>query len=295
MKAPFFSIVVPIYNCEKYLDKCIKSVLNQTCVDWELILVNDGSTDRSLEICQTFSRQYSDLRINVIDKVNGGVSEARNVGLDAATGNYIVFLDSDDWIDDVNALTYVRNVASQEDIDCFLGMFQSIFETENAIPIFTEKMSADRVNGRSQVEVLQYLHHLRFILTVWRLIVKREVIVNSGVRFEKGLIHEDELFASLLLVHCKTFHLIPGRFYAYRFRDGSITTSKTIFNYECYIQIALYQMQAASKIEDEEVSKFLLRCCAENLGMAKGGTEYWAKSLWLIPEGRKFLGLKELM
>ena len=92
------SVVVPIYNVEKYLEKCIKSILNQTYNNLEIILVNDGSTDNCLNICKKFEK--IDKRIFVINKENGGLSEARNYGIDKATGKYITFVDSDDYIDE---------------------------------------------------------------------------------------------------------------------------------------------------------------------------------------------------
>lgn len=92
------SIIIPIYNVEKYLNKCIDSILNQTYSDLEIILVDDGSTDKSSEICEYYKE--IDNRIRVIHKKNGGLSEARNVGIDIAKGEYIAFLDSDDWADE---------------------------------------------------------------------------------------------------------------------------------------------------------------------------------------------------
>ena len=92
------SIVVPVYNVEKYLDRCIKSILNQKYQDMEIILINDGSTDNSLAICEKYREQ--DSRIIIINKANQGLSAARNDGVAAASGEYIMFIDSDDYIDD---------------------------------------------------------------------------------------------------------------------------------------------------------------------------------------------------
>lgn len=90
------SIIVPIYNCEKYLEQCIGSLVKQTYSDIEIILVNDGSTDSSLSICKKYSE--TDDRIQVINKKNGGVSSARNVGIKVSTGEYVIFVDADDWL-----------------------------------------------------------------------------------------------------------------------------------------------------------------------------------------------------
>ena len=92
-----FSIIIPVYNAERYLHQCIESVIAQTFKDWEMILVNDGSKDGSLAICQEYTSK--DSRIRVIDKPNGGPSSARNRGLDEAQGEYVYFMDADDWIE----------------------------------------------------------------------------------------------------------------------------------------------------------------------------------------------------
>lgn len=97
MSNPEYSIIIPVYNSEKCLKRCIDSILNQTFVNFELILIDDGSSDDSLNICKKY--QSFDSRINVIHKDNGGVSSARNVGLDHSRGKYIVFVDSDDFVD----------------------------------------------------------------------------------------------------------------------------------------------------------------------------------------------------
>ena len=105
---PIISIIVPVYNVESYLERCINSILNQTFKNFELILVDDGSTDKSGEICDSFAGY--DKRIRVIHKKNGGLSSARNVGLDVSIGKYIGFVDSDDWIDEFMYEKLYRNM-----------------------------------------------------------------------------------------------------------------------------------------------------------------------------------------
>ena len=90
------TVIVPIYNSSSFLDKCISSVLSQSYADFELLLINDGSTDNSGEICDSYAQK--DSRVRVIHKINGGVSSARNIGLDEAKGEWITFVDSDDWV-----------------------------------------------------------------------------------------------------------------------------------------------------------------------------------------------------
>src|SRR4051812_34034895 len=112
---PKISIIVPVFNVEKYIHDCLESILNQSFIDFELILVNDGSSDRSGVICDEYSKK--DNRITVIHKENGGQSTARNRGIDLAKGDYIGFIDSDDWIDhDMYKVLYEKAIEIGADI-----------------------------------------------------------------------------------------------------------------------------------------------------------------------------------
>lgn len=113
--SPAISVIIPVYKCEKYLSKCIESVLNQTFSDFQLILVDDGSPDNSGKICDEYAKK--DARIKVVHKENGGVSSARNVGLDIAIGKYIMFIDSDDWLE----LNACESLLKHDGADCILG------------------------------------------------------------------------------------------------------------------------------------------------------------------------------
>lgn len=124
------SVIVPVYNVEKYLEKCIDSIVNQTFDHLEIILVNDGSTDHSLEICEKYKVQ--DKRIKVIDKKNGGLSDARNVGTQVAMGKFITFVDSDDFIDS-DMITYLYHLITQADADISICQHKEIDEKSGMI------------------------------------------------------------------------------------------------------------------------------------------------------------------
>ena len=115
------SIIVPVYNTEKYLDRCIQSILSQTYTDFELLLINDGSTDSSGAICDKYAEQ--DSRVRVFHKENGGVSSARNVGLDNAKGEWVTFCDSDDWVENCWLDTFVEN---SENTDLVVQGFNNV-------------------------------------------------------------------------------------------------------------------------------------------------------------------------
>lgn len=128
------SIIVPVYNVEKYLEHCLNSIINQTYKNLEIILVNDGSTDNSLEICESFKQK--DSRIKIITKGNGGLSSARNEGLKIAKGNYISFVDSDDWIDADFIKALYNNLIST---DSDMSTCEFIRETEPSQFVETKK------------------------------------------------------------------------------------------------------------------------------------------------------------
>lgn len=125
---PQISIIIPVYNSGNTLNRCIDSILNQTFTDWELLLVNDGSTDRSGELCDEYASK--DQRIKVFHKKNGGVSSARNTGLDNATGSWLTFVDSDDFID----TTFLDSFIKSQSCDLYITGIQFINNTTTLLP-----------------------------------------------------------------------------------------------------------------------------------------------------------------
>lgn len=127
MNNPKISVIVPVYNAEKYLHRCIDSILNQTFPDFELLLIDDGSKDQSGEICDEYAKK--DSRVKVFHKENGGVSSARNVGIDNAVGEYICFCDSDDWVEKTWLLSFFERMC---DNDMLITSF-NIYENEKKV------------------------------------------------------------------------------------------------------------------------------------------------------------------
>lgn len=148
---PQISIIVPVYNVEKYISRCIDSILNQTFTDFELILINDGSSDQSGEICDDYVKK--DIRIRVIHKENGGPAEARNVGLDVAKGKYVGFVDSDDYID-VHMYEELYTKCQQEKIDiCTCGRFD-VYEDGSKIRSTFERDDVETWSNKKAIENL---------------------------------------------------------------------------------------------------------------------------------------------
>lgn len=212
---PKVSIIVPIYNVGQYLTKCIESLINQTLEDIEIILVDDGATDNSTEICDEYALR--DNRIKVIHKQNGGLSDARNTGIDVAKGEYLAFLDSDDWIEP-NFYEYLYNVIQREQADIVQCDYIEAYN-EDIVIQFNECIKENMYTG---VEALTLLYGPEYIRTVIACskIYKKELFV--GIRFPKGKIHEDE-FTTYKLLH-KASKVVDSnvKMYYYRQREGSI-------------------------------------------------------------------------
>lgn len=211
---PCISIIVPVYKVEAYLPKCIDSILDQSFSDFELLLIDDGSTDRSGEICDEYAQL--DIRIKVIHKLNTGVSDARNCALDIATGKYVIFMDADDFWTIETALEQLFNIAEENDLDIVRGEYEAV--NEKGELLFSRPISSVRLAISKKIissyEFFQYAIHGEFFSGLC--LFKREII--NGLRFKPGQIFlEDMRFLSTLItqdIHC--MYLPELRFYAYR-------------------------------------------------------------------------------
>lgn len=209
------SIIVPIYNVEKYLDKCVMSILGQTFKNFELILIDDGSQDSSGAICDSYLKK--DSRIKVIHKKNGGLSSARNEGLKIAKSKYVAFIDSDDWIEN-NMYEKLYNIAEQNDADIVQCKYVKA-DDENV----KKDIQADgNINFISNIEALENLYNERYIETVvtWNKIYKRLLFEN--IQFPEGKIHEDEFTVYKILYKAKKIALLDEGLYYYRQNPNSI-------------------------------------------------------------------------
>lgn len=215
-----FSVIIPVYNVEAYLRDCLDSVLNQTCADWEVICVNDGSTDGSTDILAAYAARES--RLKVITQPNGGLSAARNAGMREAEGDYILFLDSDDWLEG-NALEVMSANLVGEDMLCFSG--RRYFESENTYH------EADQLKSQTYLSGMDYYNEnallvrdFAFVCVVLR-IYKREFLSRHNLRFKEGIFHEDNLFTPLACYYAEKVKVINECLYDYRVRSNSITTT----------------------------------------------------------------------
>ena len=204
---PKVSVIVPIYNVEKYLEKCINSLLSQTLEDIQIILVNDGSKDNSGNIAKEYEKNNKD-RVIYVEKENGGLSDARNYGLKYATGDFIAFLDSDDYIEK-NAYEEMYNKAIEEDADyveCdFIWEFPNKIRVDKQYPYKNKK------------EMLSFVR-----VVAWNKLIKRQLITDNNLEFPKGLRYEDVEFTYKLIPFINKFAYVDKPFIHYVQREGSI-------------------------------------------------------------------------
>ena len=227
------SIIVPIYNAEKYLDSCIQSVLRQTYTNWELILIDDGSTDKSGRIAEEYG--FADERITVFHQKNLGVSLARNQGIDEATGNYVVFLDADDeLIEDCLAKTV--NIAEETNADVVAGR-----SCEN------QELFQDRIIWTGAEALENSLKDHLFTYSACAKLIRREFIGKT--RFTPDIrINEDSYFVFQLLCKQNVFVLTNDVIYLYR--ANSESSSRTVFS-EKYFDILKVSDLKYKKIEEQ--------------------------------------------
>lgn len=217
------SIIIPVYNVASYLPKCIDSVLTQSCTDFEAIFVNDGSTDDSLSILEEYSSL--DLRIKVVSQENGGLSAARNTGLNLAQGDYVFFLDSDDWIEQ-NALEILASSIDGQDMICFNG--------RRYIEDTGEFEKADDLTAETNISGWEYYNkyslqprNFAFVCVVLRL-YSREFLLKNNLKFAEGIYHEDNRFTPLACFYAQKVSVINDVLYNYRVRPSSITTTVSV-------------------------------------------------------------------
>ena len=218
-----FSVIIPVYNVEPYLRECLDSVLNQKFKDWEAVCVNDGSTDGSADILNEYAAR--ERRLKVITQPNRGLSAARNAGVDAAEGEYVLFLDSDDWLEE-NALEVLSNNLDGEDMVCFSG--RRYFENEQRYNHVDQLKAWAYASGMSYFnEDALSARDFAFVCVVLR-IYKREFLSRHNLKFKEGIFHEDNLFTPMACFYADQVKVINECLYDYRVRSNSITTTANI-------------------------------------------------------------------
>lgn len=212
---PKFSIIVPVYNVEKYLKKCLDSIKNQTYKDYEVIIVNDGTKDNSMDIAKKYD-------FKIINQKNQGLSVARNTGVKNATGKYLLFVDSDDYIE--KDLLKELNKSLKNNPDLVRFQIKEVYEDNNEIE-YPEEAFQDK----SGVEAFSMISKYHFVENAWAYLYKKEFYEKNNFKFKEGTIHEDFGIVPLIIMKANIVNSINYLGYNYLQRSGSIMSQK---NYE---------------------------------------------------------------
>lgn len=223
---PRFSILIPVYNVEAYLDDCLQHVLGQSFIDCEVIAVDDGSTDRSGEMLECYTTAFAQRGIpyTIIHQQNQGLGAARNTAIDNATGEYLVFLDSDDMLQP-QALEVLDTHLDGEDLLCFNGQryFEETHTLEPPQPLQDEgPISGIEYFNRHALEMRRFA----FVCVVLRC-VRRQFLMDKSLLFDDAIYHEDNLFTPMECIYAQRVSTISDVLYTYRVRPGSITAHRT--------------------------------------------------------------------
>lgn len=236
------SIIVPIYNVEKYLKKCIDSLINQIKneEDVEVLLIDDGSTDNSIEICDIYADKYS--YIQVYHKKNGGLSDARNFGIRKSSGDYLIFIDSDDYVDLKLVSEVKKNINKNPDII----LWDARYVNEDDVEINNIKykmkhvaLKKDEIYSGKMVLENSFEKVKELPTAVWLGAYKRSFIEDEVLFFEKGLLHEDEMWTLKVIFEAQSIIYINQDLYCYRIRENSImrNNDKNKRHIEAYVYI----------------------------------------------------------
>lgn len=209
---PKFSIIVPVYNVEKYIKKCLDSIFNQSFKDFEVIVVNDGTKDNSMDIVKKYD-------VKVINQENSGLSEARNTGVKSAKGEYIIFLDSDDFIEKDLLKEINDSLKNKPDV----VRFQIQDYKDGKV---TNKYNEEPFKNLDGVEALKKITNYHYVENAWAYAIKRSYYEKEKFSFKKGTYHEDFGLTPLIIIKAKKVNSIDYLGYNYVQREGSIMSSK---------------------------------------------------------------------
>jgi glycosyltransferase involved in cell wall biosynthesis len=252
---PKFSIIIPVYNVEKYIGKCLDSVMNQSFKNYEIIVVNDGTKDNSMDIVKNYP-------VKIITQKNQGLSEARNIGVRKAKGDYIIFLDSDDYIE--KDLLKKINKSLDNNPDIVRYQIQEVDEKDKILNKYEEK----KFENLSGVDAFKEITKYHFVENAWCYAIKREYYQKEKFEFKKGTIHEDFGLIPLVIIKAKKVNSISYIGYNYLQRQGSIMSSndyektkkkvEDFYNHYLYLEEEINKTKLDSKYFKSFISNSLI-------------------------------------
>lgn len=286
------SVVIPVYNVEKYLEQCLNSITNQTYKDIEIICINDGSTDNSKKILEEFAAK--DNRIKIITQENRGISSARNAGIKSAKGKYITFLDSDDYVN----LDYIAKMVfamENNHADFVISSAIAFAETDDDDERLQKIQEWLKLSVREEG-----LHNVdkKLPVTCWAQLFKTDILKKYNILFpEEKLAYEDEFWRYAHISHCKNFYYLPEKLYHYRIRSSSITGAELKTSQPLDIikinELIVQEMQKHNKWKKYQNELEQMFCYHIHNAIIKSGRQFYPLAKEKIKELLKNDGLSE--
>lgn len=249
------SIIVPVYQVENYLNQCIESIIEQSYTNLEIILIDDGSKDNCPQICDDWS--IKDKRVKVIHKKNGGLSDARNAGLDIAKGKYIAFVDSDDWVDS-HYIELLYNSLINSEADISACSIQKVYDDDSVDPYnFDPQLQI----ATPKEAIKDILYDRRFKTVAWNKLYSKNIL--AGERFIVGKLHEDEFFSYKVFDKAQKLVFVDAPLYKYRQRSGSIMSSPSLKHLDlldAYINRIKYLENNYADLTSRDKLNFCIAC-----------------------------------
>lgn len=245
------SVIIPVFNIEKYINKCIESVVNQTYTDLEIILVDDGSTDTSPVICDEWKEK--DARINVFHKKNGGVSSARNFGISKANGEYVMFVDGDDYIVPT-ALQKLMETAIETKADTCVCNYTSECQGVKCDEIMPIEY---KIYNNKEILYHYFIGKYCALVTPWCNLYKRELFTQNNIEYPEGRLSDDEFTSYKLLWASRKTAVLSQPLYVYVQRPGSITNTPNIKLTKDLIDSVGHYVEFGYNLQDEDIKKWV--------------------------------------
>ena len=274
------SIIVPIYNVQNYLEKCIESLINQTYKDIEIILVNDGSNDDSGKICDFFSSL--DNRIKVVHQENRGVSGARNTGLKYSTGDYIGFVDPDDWVDNCMYEKLLETLITNKS-DISMCSYKNEGD-DTKLNMLKPKLVDQNLSSEELISKL-FVNNSFYYTILWNKLYRADLW--NDIKFPEGYVHEDEAVIHIIYDRCKQLSSISNEFYHYRMVSSSITHTNQLIrkvDYANALSSRLNYLYSKNLIDsyDELLNKilYLLLSGFDGIKLNKTSSKKIRKIIW---------------
>lgn len=249
---PTISVIVPVYNVEKYLEECVESVLSQTFTDYELLLIDDGSTDSSGDLCDQIAKR--DTRVRVFHKSNGGLSSARNKGMDEAEGDWIVFLDSDDKWADKDGLGRLYDYATRNNLDALRFEYQSMNDDMTVrLPqkVTDKQMCCNKV--LSNFELVKYGIAGEWFSVLF--LLRREFVDVQRYNTNLSFLEDMDFYCRLFATHECRCGYVADAFYLYRKREGSLSFSPRVDQLKCSFGMCDVFWNQSRQLEDKKMQQ----------------------------------------